>query len=269
MIFKKFGDYMFYLLTAPLKKDKQHNQFYLFFKVTGTVFDDIKQDIFKLRRQRISSTAEPVMLDIIGQDRKMTRLQGEPVEAWRKRLQMKAIIAELAGSEKGILLALESVGYDYAYIEPLWKADPERWAEINVVFQKDIDEEEYIDFQSIKQAVMETKQASTFPHFIFHYTTRIQLLETLLLARVICRFILPFWTGIRLLDGSWLLDGEDYLNAELVRLPCRTRHRTGFLIPERLEEGTVTVIHNLWYLDGSYLLDGEQTIDAYKITEAI
>ena len=246
MIFKTFGEYMFYLLTAPLKKDKPQNQFYLYFKVTGTVFDDIKQDIFKLRRQRISSTAEPVMLDIIGQDRKMTRLQGEPVEAWRKRLQMKAIIAELAGSEKGILLALESVGYNYAYIDPLWKVDPERWAEINVVFQKDIDEEEYIDFQSIKQAVMETKQASTFPHFIFQ-----------------------FWTGIRLLDGSWLLDGDGYLNAELVSLPCRTKHRTGFLIPERLEEGTITVSHNLWFLDGSYLLNGEQTIDAYKITEAI
>ena len=42
MIFKTFGEYMFYLLTAPLKKDKPQNQFYLYFKVTGTVFDDIK-----------------------------------------------------------------------------------------------------------------------------------------------------------------------------------------------------------------------------------
>lgn len=30
---------------------------------------------------------------------------------------------------------------------------------------------------------METKQASTFPHFIFHYTTGIQIMETLLLAQ--------------------------------------------------------------------------------------
>ena len=140
------------------------------------------------------------MLDIIGQDRKMTRLQGEPVEAWRKRLQMKAIIAELAGSEKGILLALESVGYNYAYIDPLWKVDPERWAEINVVFQKDIDEEEYIDFQSIKQAVMETKQASTFPHFIFHYTTGIQIMET-------CQGELPVYPSVldRYPAAGWFL----------------------------------------------------------------
>ena len=35
MTFKTFGEYMFYLLTAPLKKDKLQNQFYLYFNGNG------------------------------------------------------------------------------------------------------------------------------------------------------------------------------------------------------------------------------------------
>ena len=42
--FDQFGDYMFDLLFAPLKRGKRAvNQFHIFFKVIGREFDDIKE----------------------------------------------------------------------------------------------------------------------------------------------------------------------------------------------------------------------------------
>lgn len=169
-MFKKFADYLFYLLPAPLKKHKKNNQFYLFFKVIGQVFDDIKQDIFHLRKQRYISTQDKVLLEVTGQDRGMFRMRSETIDRFRTRLQMKALIAELAGSEKGILLAIASLGFQ-AVIEPLWKSDPARWAEISINITVPEEEELVIDYDSILDAVMKVKQASTLPNFRFTYKT--------------------------------------------------------------------------------------------------
>ena len=168
-MFKKFADYLFYLLPAPLKKERQKNQFYLFFKVTGRIFDDMKQDILRLRRQRYISPQDKALLEVTGQDRGMFRMRTESIDRFRNRLQMKAIIAELAGSEKGILLAIASLGLQAA-IEPLWKTDPARWAEIFIDIQVP-EEEGLIDYDSILSEVMKVKQASTLPHFRFTYRT--------------------------------------------------------------------------------------------------
>ena len=51
-MFEKFGEYMFFLLCAPLKKAKKTvNQFYIFFKVAGKLFDQCKLDLFRLREE--------------------------------------------------------------------------------------------------------------------------------------------------------------------------------------------------------------------------
>ncbi|MDY2651031.1 MAG: hypothetical protein SOV79_00285 [Eisenbergiella porci] len=83
---------------------------------------------------------------------------------------MKAILAELAGSEQGILLAIASLGFQAA-IEPLWKSDPARWAEISINITVPEEEELVIDYDSILDAVMKVKQASTLPNFRFTYKT--------------------------------------------------------------------------------------------------
>lgn len=169
-MFQKFGDYLFYLLNAPLKKDKPRNQFYLFFKVIGRIFDGMKQDIFKFRRQKYISTQDTALLELSGQDRDMFRMRQESVERFRRRLQMKAIIAELAGSEQGILLAIASLGFQAA-IEPLWKTDPSRWAEIIIDIMVS-EEGLLLDYDCILAEVLKVKQASTLPHFRFTYKTR-------------------------------------------------------------------------------------------------
>ena len=105
--FGTFGEYMFDLLFAPLKRGKRAaNQFYIFFKVVGRIFDGMKKDVFRVRSEANVASASPVMLPVHGQDRDMPRLEGEDVESYRTRLSMKGVISEWSGTKTGILYAL-------------------------------------------------------------------------------------------------------------------------------------------------------------------
>ena len=95
--YDNFGDYMFDLLFAPLKKGKEAaNQFRIFFRVIGKDFDDVKKAFFRVRDEANVVSASPVMLPVHGQDRDMPRLEGEDIEAYRTRLSMKGLISELS-----------------------------------------------------------------------------------------------------------------------------------------------------------------------------
>ena len=131
--YDRFGEYMFDLLFAPLKKGKRKaNQLYIFFKVIGRVFDGLKEDALRVRDETNIATASPVMLPVHGQDRSMPRLAGESIEGYRTRLAMKGIIAEKAGIKEGIRYALAALGYEESMVEPVAFQDPERWAEFIV-----------------------------------------------------------------------------------------------------------------------------------------
>lgn len=131
--FNTFGEYMFDLLFAPLKKGRRTvNQFAIFFRVIGREFDDLKGMIFRVRNEANVASASEVMLPVHGQDRDMPRLMGETVEAYRTRLSMKGIISEWSGTRRGILYALAALGYEQAHIEPVGPQDPEHWAEFIV-----------------------------------------------------------------------------------------------------------------------------------------
>lgn len=267
-MFDNFTDYMFYLLTAPFKKYKSTNQFYIFFKAIGKEFDNIKADILRLRLETLITTASPAMLEIHGQERDMTRVKGESIEGFRIRLLMKAAIAELAGSEKGILLALKAVGYDNCLIEPLWKTDRSRWAEFYINFRmQDLDEENSIDFECIKREVMKVKQASTYPNYRLFYPTAIEAEEEVE-SRIINRAEIMFWDSTLLLNGGFLLDGKNNLDAEMVPLNTRTINRIEIINTETVES-TITIENNLWTLDGSVTLADNRKLDAYIIKEAI
>ena len=132
-MFDSFGEYMFRLLFGPLRRvRKKANQFYIFFKVVGKQFDQLKKDIFKVREESAVLTCSDVMLPIHGQDRDMARLRGETVEGYRTRLAMKGIISEKAGLNEGIRYLAKSFGYDN--VEILKNPDPEHWAEATVFF---------------------------------------------------------------------------------------------------------------------------------------
>lgn len=128
-----FGEYMFDLLFAPLKKGtRKANQLYIFFKVIGRVFDGLKEDALRVRDETNIATASPIMLPVHGQDRNMPRLAGEDIEAYRARLAMKGIISEWGGTRQGILYNLAALGYEQAHVESVGPQDPEHWAEFTV-----------------------------------------------------------------------------------------------------------------------------------------
>lgn len=164
-MFEKFGEYMYYLLNTPLKKGKKNsNQLYIFLKVIGKLFDDTKKDILKVRDESMVISASPIMLPVHGQDIQMDRLKNEDVEAYRTRLSMKAIVAEKAGSEEGILLALAALGYEKSYIEPMWKQEAERWAEF-VIYLQGKNQSSVNDLRVIDIEIMKVKQASSKPSY--------------------------------------------------------------------------------------------------------
>jgi hypothetical protein len=163
--YDRFGEYMFDLLFAPLKKGKRAvNQFFIFFKVIGRVFDGLKEDALRVRDETNIATASPVMLPVHGQDRNMPRLAGESVEGYRTRLAMKGIIAEKGGLKDGILYALAALGYEQSTIEPFVFQDPERWAEF-IVFLKGSQQSGVNDLNVIDAEVCKVKEGSSKPAY--------------------------------------------------------------------------------------------------------
>ena len=139
--FETFGEYMFDLLPAPLKRGVQAvNQFFIFVKVAGREFDDMKKILFRVRDEANVVTASPPMLAVHGQDRNMPRLPGEDDETYRMRLAMKGLISEWGGTKKGILYALAALGYLDCTVQPLVFTDPDRWAEFLVSIRTGLDD---------------------------------------------------------------------------------------------------------------------------------
>lgn len=174
-MFEKFQDYMYYLLFGPLKKAaKAKNQFYILFKVIGKLFDQTKQDIFRVREESMVISASSRMLEEHGRDRRMKRLKGESVENYRTRLSMKNIIAEQAGTEPGMRLALKALGYEQSRIEPFYIHDPERWAEF-LVYLASKQQSGVNDIAVIDQEVMKVKPASGKPNYGIEEYTQVEV----------------------------------------------------------------------------------------------
>ena len=173
-MFEKFQDYMYYLLYGPLKKiAKAKNQFYILFKVFGKIFDQTKQDIFRVREESMIISASDRMLEEHGRDRNMKRLKGEDIENYRTRLSMKNIIAEKAGTNEGILLALKALGYEQSRIEPFYIHDPDRWAEFTIYLSSK-QQSGVNDITIIDAEVMKVKPASGKPAYGIEEFTQIE-----------------------------------------------------------------------------------------------
>ena len=163
--FGTFGEYMFDLLFAPLKRGKRAaNQFYIFFKVVGRIFDGMKKDVFRVRSEANVASASPVMLPVHGQDRDMPRLEGEDVESYRTRLSMKGVISEWSGTKTGILYALAALGYEESTIQPFSYQGPERWAEF-IVFLKGSKQSGINNLTVIDAEVRKVKEGSSKPAY--------------------------------------------------------------------------------------------------------
>ena len=163
--FETFGEYMFDLLFAPLKKGKRAaNQFYVLFKVVGRVFDGLREDTLRARDETNVVSASPIMLPVHGQERDMPRLEGEDMEAYRARLVMKGIISEWSGVNRGILYTLAALGYELSHIEPVYEWDPEHWAEF-IVYLKGSEQSGVYNLDVIDAEVRKVKEGSSRPFY--------------------------------------------------------------------------------------------------------
>lgn len=127
----KFGEYMYSLLFAVLRRGKKlTNQFHIFCQVVGHSFDRVKETFIRVREESSVLTCSTTMLPVHGADRVMPRLRGETLENYRIRLALKGVIAENAGTNNGIYYLAKGFGYDQVIVEPGEK--PTHWAEATV-----------------------------------------------------------------------------------------------------------------------------------------
>ena len=163
--FETFGEYMFDLLFAPLKKGRKTvNQLRIFFKVMGREFDDLKAAIFRVRSEANVASCSEVMLPVHGQDRDMPRLEGEDAEAYRTRLSMKGIISQWSGTRRGVLYALTALGYDRSRIELFAEQDAERRAEF-IIFLNSSKPSGVTHLSVIDAQVRKVKEGSSKPAY--------------------------------------------------------------------------------------------------------
>ena len=166
--FETFGEYMFDLLFAPLQRGKRAvNQLFIFCRVAGREFDDLKETLIRVRDEANLATASEIMLPIHGQDRDMPRLAGEDAESYRTRLMAKGSIAELGGLKEGILYALAALGYGESAIESFSYKDPDRWAEF-VVYLGHGSPTAIREMLTIYNEIQKVKEASSrLAYFVF------------------------------------------------------------------------------------------------------
>ena len=131
--FETFGEYMFDLLFAPLKKGRKTvNQLCIFFKVMGREFDDLKAAIFRVRSEANVASCSEVMLPVHGQDRDMPRLT--------------------------------ALGYDRSRIELFADQDAERWAEF-IIFLNSSKPSGVTNLSVIDGQVRKVKEGSSKPAY--------------------------------------------------------------------------------------------------------
>jgi hypothetical protein len=266
-MFDKFSDYMYYLLNAPLKRAKKEtNDIHILFKVLGKICDDIKQDIFNLRRQSMILTSKSKALDELGKDRRMPRFSNETDEQYRKRLLMKREVSQRAGTKYGIIKALESMGYDDVIINPVGsskgnsnnfdgnikfdgknkfntiKKDTAHWAEFMVFLGVD-NTESLNDLEIVKEVVREVKQASSLPVYGF----RIEFDNN---------------EHIEINQKEELeINNTNHIDTSLVnKLEIKNKNS---------QDVVLKIEKNLGYFDGTYRFDGSRKFNSEIIKEVL
>ena len=266
-----FGEYMYYLLSTPFKQvRKAGNQWYIYFKVTGRLFDKNKTMLRRAREEGMVKTASPRMLPEHGLDRKLTRYEGETWENFRVRLMMYADTCRLGGTEAGTLQAVRSLGFTDVDMVPAYELEGSRehWAEFYVILSRDIDDSFDIGHDIIRREVRRVKKVSGLDRYRFLYRIQDARLEERIRPHNILIRAEVRWYNNNILNGEHNNDGsihhDNVIGNHLPYLRIRSRM-------EEREEGrlTCTTWHHWRIHDGSTYNDGAKHMDAQVIEEEI
>lgn len=242
-MFDKFCDYMYYLLTSPLKKaEKTINQWYILFKVLGKRFDDAMESIYCAREQTMVATCDPVMLPVHAADRNLTRYQGEDEENFRKRISSYIEVLKLGGTDEGVLLAAKSLGYENIEVVKAREltGDEGRWAEFYVVIYMQADQDHPIGFSILVQHIRKIKVVGAKDNYLFCY----QVKNNNGVERANYHCI--YHHGITCSEGQQ--------QKVIYRIQSTNKN---------MQKQNIAIHHNVWRFDGTYRFDGTKKANAY------
>lgn len=265
-MFEKFGDYMYYLLSTPFKKvNKLKNQWYLFFKIIGKLFDKNKELFFRVREESMIATCSDLMLSVHGEDRGLTRYEGETYENFRRRIALYEEVCRLGGTKYGVQRTVEAFGYETVTILPCRYIDKTRWAEFYVVIRQVIGNEALVPIAHtilVKQ-VRKVKSSSAKDNYRYEFTNQVKTKESFL-TRVVIRYAFYWWDSLIAWNGMILFNGSHSFNAEIKPMNMRVIIR--FSIQQEYPDTSAKahIKNNLWHFNGNYSFNGEKKADAYE-----
>ena len=268
---EKFGEYMYYLLSTPYKQArKEKNQWYIYFKTIGQMFDENKRMLQRVREESMVKTASTILLPEHGFDRGLSRYEGETWENFRIRLMMYADTCLLGGTEVGTLQAVRSLGFADVEMVPAYELEGNRehWAEFYVILARDIDDPFDIGHDIIRREVRRVKKVSGLDRYRFLYRVQDGRLEEDIHLHGIRIRTEIYWYNNNILNGKNNNDGSITHNNVIGNHLPYLRIRSQM---EQMEQGkiTCTTWHHWRIHDGSTYNDGTKNMDAAVIKEEI
>lgn len=224
-MFDEFSKYMWYLLTTPFKRiQKSKNQWYLFFQVVGKWFDECLEDLYTAREETAVATCCDLMLSVHGADRKLTRYMGESWDSFRYRIATYPEVKQYGGTNSGVLMAVQSLGYEGAKITrvPDYKPDDKmastQWAEFYIIIKIMVndDEEETenkINIEVLKRIVRENKEVAAKDNYIFAIFLGLLCQEQLCFERLTINSNMYWYNTLRF-DGVGIWDGQNRFSGD-------------------------------------------------------
>ena len=267
---ENFTEYMWYLLTTPFKRVKKSvNKWYALCKVLGKRFDEAKEDILRSRDEGMVATCCHEMLPVHGADRRLVRYDGEHPEKFRERIAKYERICILGGTNEGVLLAVQTLGFKNPEIKTAKElyGDTDRWAEFYVILPTDIDSDYPISIMLLKKEVRITKEVGAKDNYLFSFAIEAVNEEYFKLSAIALFFDVK-WGNIHILDGLWKIDGRELLDSILSNNPLKIINRAEAFHAESVD-GSLSTKYHWWILDGSYDLNGMRKLDAELREERI
>lgn len=201
-VFEKFADYLYDLLPSPWRKvPKDRNQWYILCSVIGKRFDTVKKAFETARAESMAATCSGCMLQVHADDRSLYRYQNEDDNAYRKRIAMYEATCKLGGTDRGVMLAVRTLGYGDVAIISARQYGPERWAEFYPVIRLQADDARVIDPYILRETVRKWKTVGAKDTCLVRYEVQPESI-----------FKQPEYNK---LDGTWCMDGTILMDASL------------------------------------------------------
>ena len=284
-MFRKFADFIWYLLPTPFKLvRKTVNQWYIFFRVIGGWYDEVKADLLRARDETTIATCSDEMLRYHGADRGLVQYEGETYDNFRGRIAMFDELERIGGSREAIILALNSLGFEDVEHDWLPKVtgEADRWSEFMVTINEDLGTARPSSLANVIREVRDKKESESLDHYRKRYLarTRTNFREEAFYESLMWSV---FWENTRRLDGTHLLDGSHLLRGAIgnvsaltdclissgFRVVIWTDAGMGYLVTTELsstaDAGTETLMWSAFWentrrLDGTHLLDGSHLL---------